>query len=138
MNLYNGGTMVVNKNVVIAIWQSIYTIKDQRWFEQYEAVFVDECLHPDTLITMGDSTRKKISDINVGDIVKTRNEKTGLIENKPVLKVHKNLSKSEQMFEFELDNGEIIRITGNHKVYTQRGWVRADELTCEDSINSFN
>ena len=38
-----GASKEVSKNAVIATWQSIYTIKDKRWFEQYEAVFVDEC-----------------------------------------------------------------------------------------------
>lgn len=133
-----GASKEVSKNAVISTWQSIYTIKDKRWFEQYEAVFVDECLHPDTLITMATGEQKKISDVTIGEFVKTRNEESGKIEDKEILKVHHNLSVNEQMYEIELETGETVKITGNHKVYTDRGWLRVDELELTDSINSFN
>jgi intein/homing endonuclease len=42
------------------------------------------------------------------------------------------------MYELEFNNGSIIKVTGNHKFLTNSGWVRADELTDEHDIISFN
>ena len=53
-------------------------------------------------------------------------------EFKPIIKVHKNIS-NEQMYRITTSKG-AINITGNHKVKTQRGWVRADELNLKDEI----
>lgn len=38
-----GREKVVTKSVVIATWQSIYNIRDRKWFEHFDSVFVDEC-----------------------------------------------------------------------------------------------
>lgn len=132
-----GAVKVSDKNVTISTWQSLFR-QPASFFSKYESAFVDECLHPSTSITMGDGSHKQIDMIQVGDIVKTTNEMTGDIENKHVIKVHSNLSVNEQMYEVETEDGVALRITGNHKVLTQRGWVRADELTLSDSINSIS
>lgn len=133
-----GATKEVTKRCTLATWQSIYNIRGESWFEHFDAVFVDECLHPDTIIRMGDESSRAIKDVVVGDYVKTVNESTGEIESKEVLKVHHNLSVNEQMYEIETEDGRVLKITGNHKVLTQRGWVRTDELELSDSIHSFN
>ena len=98
-------------------------------------LIVDECLHPDTEITLYNETTKKIKDIEIGDLVKTINEETGLVENKPVVKLHHNLNKGEQMYEIEMDNGDILKITGNHKVkLINGGWKKVEDLNEEDEI----
>ena len=98
-------------------------------------LIVDECLHPDIEITLFDNTTKKIKDIVVGDIVKTINEETGLIEDKSVLKLHHNLNKGTQMYEIEMENGDILKITGNHKVKLLDGtWKKVEDLEEEDEI----
>ena len=96
---------------------------------------VDECLHPDTEITLFDNSKKKIKDIEIGDLVKTINEETGILENKPVVKLHHNLNKGEQMYEIEMDNGDVLKITGNHKVKLIDGtWKEVQDLDEEDEI----
>lgn len=127
----------IKPKLFIATWQSLHTIKDKSFFEQFDFVINDECLHPDTNISMGDGSLKNIKDVNIGDIVKTYNESTKKIENKKVKKVHENISKSEEMYELELSNGNVIKITGNHKVLLVDGtWKRVDKLQCGDIINS--
>jgi intein/homing endonuclease len=107
----------------------------KQFFQQFHTVAVDECLHPDSMITMADGKKKKISDIKIGEFVKTINEKTSQIENKEVEKIHKNISFGERVFELELENGSILRITGNHKVLTKdKIWKRVDELNINDDI----
>ena len=100
-----------------------------------KVLIVDECLHPETLITMSDGSYKPIKDVEIGDFVKTINEENGNIEDKPVVKLHHNLNKGEQMYELEMENGDVLRITGNHKVKLVDGnWKRVDELNEDDEI----
>jgi len=117
---------------IISTWQSLSRINPEE-FKKIDAVITDECLHPKTKIKTING-EKFIRDIKVGDIVLTYNEKNKNFEFKPVLEIYKNLSKNENMYEIQLENGDLLKITGNHKVLTQRGWIRADELTLEDEI----
>jgi hypothetical protein len=124
----------VNPNVYIGTYQSL-----EKWpktfFQQFHTVAVDECLHPDSMISMSNGEKKKISDIKIGEFVKTINEKTLQIENKEVEKIHKNISLGEKIYEIELENGSILKITGNHKVFTkEKIWKRIDELNIDDDI----
>ncbi len=98
-------------------------------------LIVDECLHPDTTITLFDDSTKRIIDMVPGDLVKTINEESGEIEIKPVVKLHHNLNKGTQMYEIEMDNGDILKITGNHKVKLIDGsWKKVEDLDEEDEI----
>lgn len=134
--IHSGKEKISNTKVVISTWQSIFRLP-KSWFEQFNAVVGDECLSPDTNITMGNGSTKKIKDVCVGDIVQTYNEQSQSIENKPVLKVHKNLSIREKMYEVILNGNSKIKITGNHKVLLTNGeWKRVDELKLGDHINS--
>lgn len=124
-----------NNSLTISTWQSMMHFKDE--LNKLDYVITDECLAPNTLVKTinGDI---QIKNIKKGDLVLTLNEKTNQKEFKPVEKLHKNLaiSRKEKMFRITLENGEIIEITGNHKVNTKDGWKRADELTIEDDIIS--
>lgn len=130
---YMGGGISLT-NFYLYILYSIYNPKI-RESRDPKVLIVDECLHPDTEITLSDNSKKKIKDIEIGDLVKTINEETGLIENKPVVKLHHNLNKGEQMYEIEMDNGDVLKITGNHKVKLIDGtWKKAEDLNEEDEI----
>lgn len=135
--VYSGKEKSSTRRVVISTWQSIHTQKEE-FFKDFYSAFGDECLHPHTNILMSDGYEKKIEDILVGECVKTINEKTKEIEDKLVLKVHKGISSHEQMYEIILSNGEIVRITGNHKVLLSTGeWKRTDSLKIGDAINTY-
>lgn len=120
----------IKKPLVISTWQSAHKAD----LSGFDVILNDECLHPDTLINTKNG-KEKIKDLSKGDIVWTLNDNNEL-ELKPIVKVHKNIS-SEQMYQIETEKG-ILRITGNHKVNTQRGWVRADELTLTDEIKDID
>lgn len=107
----------------------------RNWFKQFYMVTADECLHPKTLITMSDGTEKCIKDLKNGELVKTVNEETLEIENKPIEKVHYNLNKGQQMYEIEMEDGSKIKITGNHKIkLTDGSWIKAEDLTGDEDI----
>lgn len=74
-----------------------------------------------------------ICDIKVGDIVLSYNFEKNLIENMNVTKLYERHYNGE-MITIETDDGKIITCTPNHKVYTNRGYVRADKLTTKDEV----
>lgn len=134
--IYAGHEKTSDKKITISTWQSLYTLPAD-YFKQYDYVIGDECLHPDTQITMADGSKKKICNIEVNDYIKSYNEKTKKIENKRVIKKHENLSLSEDFYEVETKSGAILKITGNHKVLLKTGiWKRVDALEVGDIINS--
>ena len=136
--IFAGQKIKSNKNIVIGTYQSLIK-KPKEYFEEFDAVIVDECLHPDTLITMSDGSKKRICEVKEGDWVKTTNDNTLQIEDRQVDFIYKNLSQGNQMFEIEMEDGSIIKITGNHKVKLSNGiYKRVDELTDDDDILSFN
>jgi RNase P/RNase MRP subunit p29 len=121
-------------NIVFGTFQSLAK-KDLTYFSKFDAVFIDECLHPDTLIIMEDFSKKKIKDIKIGEKVWTLNENTNTQEIKEIEFVYKNLSKDQQMYEIEMEDGNMLKITGNHKVLTTNNiWKRVDELDEKDEI----
>lgn len=121
--------------ITISTWQSLQYMSSES-FALFDCIAVDECLDGDTLITMGDGSTKQIKNIQTGDIVKTINEESDLIENKEVIKKHTNIP-SEEMYEIITEEG-ILKITGNHKVNTLSGWVRADDLKVQCDIVTLN
>lgn len=134
--IYAGSTIRAKANVVVGTFQSL-SKKTKEYFNEFDCVVVDECLHPNTLITMSDGSKKLITDIKAGDKVLTTNDKTLEIEEREVDFVYKNLSKNNQMFEIEMEDGNLIKITGNHKVKLTTGeYKRVDCLSEYDEILS--
>lgn len=135
--LIPGAEKKSDKILTIGCWQSIYKQKKD-FFHDFHGILGDECLSENSLIKMGDNSEKKISEICVGDMVKSLNETTHDIENKPVIKVYKNISVKEKMFEIELEDGIILQATGNHKFFQNGEWKRLDELKKGDLINTYS
>jgi DNA polymerase-3 subunit gamma/tau len=75
-----------------------------------------------------------IEDVIIGDIVLSLNEKTFQLEWKEVIKT--NYTQKSKMISIETDIG-ILRLTEDHRVFTNRGWVMAGELNTEDILLSF-
>jgi hypothetical protein len=159
--IYDGGEKETDKRVVITTWQALATkerlpkelrarmnkaqiklwnkkakyILDQEYFDQFSAVFGDECLHPDTQITMGDLSVKALVNIVPGDEVMTFNETMNRFEAKPVVKQHCNLTQTSEVFRLTFENGTSMEITGNHKVLLKSGsWKRVDALVENDDV----
>lgn len=134
--IYAGVKLRSSSNIVIGTYQSL-SKNDEEYFKQFDVVLVDECLHPETLITMSDGSQKKICDIKEGEYVKTINDITFEVEDRQVDFIYKNLSEGQQMYEIEMEDGSTIKITGNHKVKLIDGsYKRVDNLTIDDEILS--
>ena len=77
-----------------------------------------------------------LKDVNVGDKIYSYNIEEQKIEIDTVIKNYKNLmiSSTEEMYELTFDNNQSIKVTGNHKILTTEGYVRADHLTKQHEI----
>ena len=121
--------------VIIGTFQSLVK-REAEWFSDIDVAVVDECLHPDSMVTMADGTMKRIDEVQIGEFVKTIDESKMIIEDREVEYVYKNLSKEEQMYEIELEDGKILKLTGNHKVLLKDGtYKRIDILNEGDDIS---
>lgn len=126
----NNNTKILDKQITITTWQSCQKIT--KGLDKQDYILIDECLHPNTNITTKYGI-KQIKDIKIGDEVLTLNESTYKKEIKSVVKVHKNISNNQM---FLINN--ILRITNNHKVLTNKGWKRTDKLKIGDKILNAN
>ena len=91
------------------------------------------CFPEDTKIETNDGN-KDIKNISIGDIVYSYNENKNKIELKPVEEIYKR-EYSGELICIELDNGNIIKCTSNHKIYTtNRGYIEAKDLLESDDI----
>jgi hypothetical protein len=114
--------------------------QDKGVLDQFNMIVCDECLRKNTLV----KTNKgeiPIQDIKIGDLVYSFSEKTNTVELQPVLNTWNNLQKSNgfnYFLKIETENGHVIQVTPNHKIYTKRGKVRADNLTPDDEIIGFS
>jgi hypothetical protein len=100
--------------------------------------FVQEkCLSPGTIINLkdnGNKTIKEIVDNKISDFALSFNEVTNTVEYAEILNWVKNESSSEWL-EIELENGETITVTPNHRIFTHaKGDVKAESLTNGDLL----
>jgi len=121
---------IIKEEIIDECWE--YEIKA---LDKLDYVITDECIHSETLITTieGDV---EIQNLKTSDVILTINEKTNVYEYKPIQKIHRNLmiSSNEKMYELEIENGIVIKITGNHRVLTDGGWIKVDKLAIGDDI----
>lgn len=132
--IHGGNKKKLSTGLMIGTYQSLVKMEPE-FYEDIEAVFVDECIHPESLIKMYDGSLKKIKDINIGEFVLTVNNTTGKIEKNMVEFVYHNLSSGKQMYEIETESGEKLKVTGNHKLRLKNSeWKRVDELSETDEL----
>lgn len=92
----------------------------------------DQCVTGDTLITLVDGTKRSIKTIvdNEEQVeVMSYNERTGEVEPKKVIGWHKS-----SLGDRELVSIGPLTVTGDHEIYTPRGWVSAKRVL---NLNDF-
>jgi hypothetical protein len=115
---------------------------DKIVFPVYSQPKLDGCIAGDTLV------RTNKGDLQISDIVKNRlkvevlsyNTNTKKVEYKPILNYAEDgvdiNEQTTQWFEITFDNGETLKLTGNHRVWLPKlvCWRRVDELCEEDFV----
>lgn len=144
-------SLVLAAQARVANWLLYWDPKKGRLFS-----WLSKSLAGDSKVLLSDFTWKTIKEIVDGKLqveVLSLNEKTGLLEPKPIINwiiSAANLPPSGRRLKRPIDGNDLWRIltvkvdkdhsgnktavTGDHQVYTGRGWVEVDYLTPEDSL----
>jgi DNA polymerase-3 subunit alpha len=107
----------IGKAVAERVWELM---------EKFAGYGFNKCLSGETEIEMGDGSRKPITQIRDGDVVLTKDGRFAARGVGP--------SGVRSVGRLRLANGMVIRCTPDHPVFTQRGWVNAEDLTRGDLI----
>lgn len=103
-----------------------------RRLDQYDCpdlIVIDECMTGDTQVDT-DNGPKRIDRVSVGDRVMCYDGHEAKFSS-----VSDTWCSGErEIFEVHHSGGEIIRCTGNHRVWTDSGWKRADSLNSGDLL----
>lgn len=107
-------------------------ISTQKYKDRYKHILVDECLPSDMSVLTDNgwySIEKLYNDFinnKTLPLVKSYNIVTSEYEYKPIIGALK--SDNRDVFEIHTEGLNKIRCTANHKIYTQRGYVTAEDL----------
>ena len=82
------------------------------------------CFTGETLVTTHKG-KIPIKDLHVGDKVLTFNHSECMIEEKEIVKVDSHLSS---IYRLEFENGKTIECTGNHKFFTNKGYLSIEQI----------
>ncbi|HEX6209517.1 MAG TPA: DNA polymerase III subunit alpha, partial [Methylomirabilota bacterium] len=94
--------------------------------EKFAGYGFNKCLTADTWIEMADGSRKPITAIRDGDLVLTKDGPQRARGVRP--------SGIRSVGRLRLANGMAVRCTGDHPIFTQRGWVGAQDLADTDAV----
>ena len=84
------------------------------------------CLSPDTPIVLSSMYEKPISEIVVGDEVLCFDTETRKVVPRRVEQTYQR--EADDLWEIEWGNGQRLRITGEHPIYTREGWKTIQEI----------
>jgi DNA polymerase III subunit alpha len=94
--------------------------------EKFAGYGFNKCLTADTQIEMADGSRKPIVQIRAGDRVLTKDGPYRALRVRP--------SGVRPVGSLRLANGMTLGCTPDHPIYTQRGWVNAEDLREDDFV----
>ena len=92
----------------------------------------DWCLTKDALLDILGRGRCSIADVRPGDCVLAYDENAKVARWAEVYEVSRRYA-TEQIYRIVVDN-KAIEATGNHEVFTKRGWIDARHLTTDDEV----
>ena len=90
------------------------------------------CFLAGTKIVMADESYKNIEDIEIGDMVKSYDEKNKKIVDRPVTNVFHHTP--EEMSDYYLVINKQLSVTPNHEFFIDGEWIFADELVIGDKL----
>jgi replicative DNA helicase len=130
-----------------SIWKRKNPEEYQRWIDKHPGESVKghsryhrpyqqtmlRCLHEETDIFMADGSVKMIKDVNIGDKVITYNE--GRKKTQHSYKVLNKWENGEKdVYQIELQNGDILKVTDNHPILSWFHEGRINKLVQEKSF----
>jgi hypothetical protein len=98
--------------------------------------FFDTCFLAGSKILMADESYKKIENVNIGDYVKSYNEITGGVEDCKVVDVFHHTP--DEMPDYYLVINDNLKVTPNHRFYSDGEWIYAGNLKIGDFLFDYN
>ena len=102
----------------------------------FKTVSSNPCLTGDTIVetNAGMKTMKELADNNASFFVKSFNIESGEVEMKPAVAF--KTKDDAKILKIKTKSGKEIRLTPDHRVYTDKGYVEAQHLTNDHRILS--
>lgn len=125
------GKVDTSGDITFATVQTLFRYLDDIPQDEFGLVVVDECFPKGTKISTPEGY-KNIEDIKIGDEVYTYNHNLNKIE---IETVNYLFNKDvDDVMEITSSKGTQLTCTCNHPIYTDKGYVRADELMEGDTL----
>lgn len=133
---FNGKSYVDNRSscAVVAVNTLLARVNDPeivRWAPTVQQWITDECFVAGTLVDTP-SGQCPIEALIVGDEVIAFDERDGLFHTRKIVRTFRNYMHAA-MIRLRIDE-RVIECTGLHPFWTQRGWIFAKDLTCDDRL----
>lgn len=90
------------------------------------------CLVAGTEIQMADGSLRPIENVKVGDLVTCIDESSGDLKTGPVARAWSR--KADDLWELKWDNGRSLRVTAEHPIWTDRGWVEVGKVQLKTPV----
>lgn len=126
------GKVNIGKGITFATVQTMCNLDLTQYKDYWDVIIVDECFPKDTMIQTPHGC-VPIQHIVPGELIVTRNERTGKLELCQVEELQVRDIKGD-LVRVTLSNGKHIVCTTNHPVFTQDGYKKAGELTNDDEV----
>jgi hypothetical protein len=142
MNM-RGTVLDTEGNVVAKTFPKFFNIESDNFpnlpFEVFEKL--DGCCHEETLVLTecGEMTIKEICDSKYTGMVMSFNILDGTFEYNRVLG-SSILDNSNDWYEIETYSGSVLKLTGNHKIWSvdSKSYIRVDELNGSEKLIFFD
>lgn len=82
---------------------------------------------------MANGKQKAIERVRKGEYILSFNTKKHVPEFAEVMDTMRR-KRASSLFVLHLENGNELKLTGEHPVFTKRGWVEAKDLTEKDKV----
>lgn len=118
----------------ILYWDTVKRNTPSEVYGIYRAAAVNPCVTGDTIVETdkGQFSVKELSDSGDNFYVKSYNTKTEVTEMKPAIAF--KTKENAELLKITTKSGKVIKLTPDHKVFTDKGWVMAGELTEDHKI----
>lgn len=102
----------------------------------YGSVSTNPCVTGDTVVqtNAGPKTVKELSDNKAKFYVQSFDIESNTVVDKPAIAF--KTKDNTKILQITTKSGKKIKLTPDHRVYTQRGWIEAGDLTKQDKILS--
>jgi len=102
----------------------------------FDCCVFDECFSGDTKILCSDNKYRNLKNIvknKLNILVKSYNIKNNKIENKPIINWYK-IKEKRKVLDIELEDGTIITVTPEQKIYNGKKYIEANKLKKGDEL----